>query len=120
MKDFKRVYVAGAEEGGWRAELKKTLRHWIKCMEQFATYEQLRGNYTPFWYNERAHVGFLAGGAWRANQQNFALEEFRTQKHKGKGKAAGRGDLLLKLDDTLLCCECKAVRARITATDSTR
>ena len=113
MKDFKKIFVAGAEDVGWREELKKTLQHWIKCMEQFASYEQLQGNYTPFWYNERAHVGFLAGGAWRANRQNFALEEFRTKKQHDDGESTGRGDLMLRLDDTLLCCECKAVRASL-------
>jgi len=113
MKDFKRVFVAESDDLLWRAELKKVLKTWIRCMDQFSTDEQLSGNYLPFWYNERAHVSFLAGAVWRSSRQAFAVEEFRTRKGKGETRHVGRGDLLMKLGDTLVCAECKAVRPNI-------
>jgi len=109
VQSFSRIYVHDTGEP-WRDELERVLRMWIRCMSRFAHDDQLTGKYLPFWYNERTHVSFLAGAAWRSGHGDFAIEEFRLKKRKKGGLRTGRGDLLIKLADTLVCCECKMTR----------
>ena len=102
MEDFEHCFVADSERG-WRAALVPLLEGWIGCLEQHVHDPVLGRHYTPFSYNERALVGFLAAAAWRGGF--LAMEEFRTR--KGRSRGYGRGDLVLKLGDTVVCLEAK-------------
>ena len=48
-------------------------------------------NDAPYWYNERANIGVLAGAAWRCGR--VALEEFQNEKGNKSKKWVGRADL---------------------------
>lgn len=50
----------------------------------------------PYYYNERATLGVLAGAVWLHNpKNNFVLEEYSTEKQSGKG----RQDIWFLIDD---------------------
>jgi hypothetical protein len=59
----------------------------------------------PFWYGERAHIGFFAGAIWRCG--GVALEEYIRARTRGVRK--GRCDLYVKLGRNSFECEAKRV-----------
>lgn len=68
------------------------LQEWKLAIEKFCRITD--GSEAPYWYNERANVGTLAGAAWRSGL--VALEEFQYIKgYKNKPKWLGRADLWL-------------------------
>lgn len=83
------------------------LRHWSCLFEEWFLvidrYCRITKDDTPYWYNERANIGILAGAAWRCGW--IALEEFQSEKtdmippEEGlsaeKVKWMGRADLYL-------------------------
>lgn len=71
------------------------LQEWKLAIEKFCRITE--GYEAPYWYNERANVGTLAGAAWRSGL--VALEEFHYIKgYKNKPKWLGRADLWLASD----------------------
>ncbi|PQJ67143.1 hypothetical protein [Photobacterium angustum] len=68
------------------------LLSWIECIQDYISVWD--GDDLPYWYNERANVGILAGAAWRSGM--IALEEFQTIKVADDGEdSKGRNDLYL-------------------------
>lgn len=66
------------------------LSNWITCIQDYI--DIWDGNDLPYWYNERANVGVLAGAAWKSGMT--ALEEFQTEKVANDGEnSKGRNDL---------------------------
>jgi len=62
----------------------------------------------PWWYNERATVGFLAGAIWKYG--GWVLEEFGADKfsdQKRKKSFSGRCDIAFGIDDQLYWGEAK-------------
>ena len=59
----------------------------------------------PWWYNERAILGFYISGLLR-NKNNFVLQEYSCKKGK-KGTEQGRADLLFKCNNDLYLTETK-------------
>ena len=57
--------------GHWNA----LLEEWILSIERFS---RVTEGDAPYWYNERANIGVLAGAAWRCGR--IALEEFQHEK----------------------------------------
>lgn len=57
--------------GHWDA----LLEEWLLCIERFS---RITEGDVPYWYNERANIGVLAGAAWRCGR--IALEEFQYEK----------------------------------------
>ena len=53
-----------------------TLEEWHLAIERYCRITEGADN--PYWYNERANIGILAGAAWRSGK--IALEEFQMQK----------------------------------------
>jgi hypothetical protein len=47
----------------------------------------------PWWYGERSSLGILGVAAWEAGA--VPLEEYSTEKGRGRGLWTGRGDLLI-------------------------
>ena len=64
----------------------KKLAHWNDIMEEWhlaiERYCRITKNDNPYWYNERANIGVLAGAAWRCGK--IALEEFQHSKAEVK------------------------------------
>jgi hypothetical protein len=110
VRDFEHIAVADSDQG-WRSSLVPLLEAWIESLKQYARDPVLGRHYTPFSYNERALVSFLAAAAWRSGF--LAMEEFRTR--KGRKRGFGRGDLVLKLGDTVLCLEAKKSGVNLSA-----
>jgi hypothetical protein len=52
-------------------------------------------NDAPWWYNERASVGLLAGAVW--SKKGWAFEEFAIGKGRTRSRRKGRGDLWFKV-----------------------
>lgn len=65
------------------------LEHWIDLNHELAAAWSWRD--CPWWYNERASVGTLAGAVWRSG--GLALEEYSSPKRYGRGAYQGRADL---------------------------
>ena len=59
----------------------------------------------PWWYNERAMLGFYISGLLR-NRNNFVLQEYCCKKGK-KATKKGRADLLFKYRNDLYLTEAK-------------
>lgn len=53
-----------------------TLEEWTLAIDRYCRVTE--GTDNPYWYNERANIGILAGAAWRSGK--IALEEFQTKK----------------------------------------
>ncbi len=74
----------------------KQLEHWIPMCKSWAFNIERYTRLTelgdaPYYYNERANVGLLAGAAWSCG--NIALEEFQSIKGTGNNERHGRIDL---------------------------
>ena len=82
-----------------RLRNRKGLNHWHSLLEEWMlTIERycriMDGGDAPYFYNERANVGLLAGAAWRCGW--VALEEFQSLKgYRNQKKTNGRIDLWL-------------------------
>jgi hypothetical protein len=67
---------------GYTVKNKKHLGHWEALMEEWMLcierYSRTSDGDVPYWHNERANVGVLAGAAWRCGR--IALEEFQYEK----------------------------------------
>jgi hypothetical protein len=68
---------------------------------------------SPYWYRERAHIGFLAAAIGRGG--GITLEEYGTKKNKqGRPKQDepkhGRCDLYIQFEQAEFQCEAKCVR----------
>lgn len=61
----------------------------------------------PYWYGERAHIGFLAAAVWQYS--GTALEEYRSNKTKERKSKLGRGDLHIRINKKI-AFECEAKR----------
>jgi hypothetical protein len=61
---------------------KAKLSHWNALAEEWLLaierYSRITDGDVPYWYNERANIGVLAGAAWRCGR--IALEEFQHDK----------------------------------------
>lgn len=80
------------------------LEEWILCTERYC--RVAAGEDAPFIYTERAHIGLLAGAAWRCGR--IALEEFQYKKgRRNKKKWNGRVDLYLASESTEEMIEAK-------------
>lgn len=51
------------------------MEEWILCIERYC---RVTEGDAPYWYNERANVGIVAGASWRCGW--IALEEFQSEK----------------------------------------
>jgi hypothetical protein len=63
----------------------------------------------PFFYNERASVGCLAGGVWRSNPANLVLEEYGSTKKTTQGDYRGRSDFWARVENKCIYLEAKQV-----------
>ena len=91
------------------------LRAWADVC---ADYQRIVGD-LPWYYHERAQIGFLAAAAWRLG--GVALEEWRTDKisHDGPSRN-GRGDLWVQLKSGAWHIEAKHVTVRLRGTPARR
>ena len=64
---------------------------WAKCVQEYVTVWD--GSDLPYWYNERANVSILAGGAWRSGFT--AIEEYQVEKIACEQPARGRNDIFI-------------------------
>jgi hypothetical protein len=86
----------------------KVLHAWFQVSAQYIRAVTPYEVDTPWWYNERASIGFLAAAIWRAG--GVALEEFATDKATSPGRRGkGRGDLYAVIDGCELYAEAKQV-----------
>ena len=87
---------------GYRIKGHRSLSHWEPLLEEWllATERYCRvmeGEDAPYFYNERANIGVLAGAAWRCGR--IALEEFQHLKgFRNHPKTKGRADLYIAWD----------------------
>lgn len=58
--------------------LRPLLKVWLELIREYCSANRWTDN--PWWYNERANIGLLAGAAWRAGNGWHSLEEFPTTK----------------------------------------
>ena len=67
------------DSAGWH----KLLRKWQDVMDDYVRHTED----VPYWYNERANVGFVAAAVWKLG--GVAIEEYSIDKqsHKAKGRA---------------------------------
>jgi hypothetical protein len=85
---------------------------WFEALDLYC--KRLYNEDNPWWYNERATVSTLAGAAWRTTGWG-ALEEFSTEKLRGKDKdrlvldhpSNGRCDLYIWNEKFLYVAEAK-------------
>lgn len=74
MRNYSGYRIKGKSRGA--------LKHWSCLLEEWVLavdrYCRITQDDTPYWYNERANVGILAGAAWRCGW--IALEEFQSYK----------------------------------------
>ena len=68
---------------GYKIINRKSMQHWASLLEEWLLVNErycrvMKGEDAPFIYNERAHVGLLAGAAWRCGR--ISLEEFQCKK----------------------------------------
>ena len=59
----------------------------------------------PWWYGERSSIGLFGLAAWEVGAT--PLEEYSTEKGKGKMRWTGRGDLLIQIADKYYIIEAK-------------
>jgi hypothetical protein len=84
---------------GYTIKGRKGLSHWAGRLEEWllAIERYCRvcdGDDAPYFYNERANIGVLAGACWRSGW--IVLEEFQSEKgYRNKPKVNGRVDLWL-------------------------
>ena len=86
-----------SKERGCHIKLKKydhfksLLEEWSLLIDRYCRISKVDA---PYWYNERANVGLIAGAAWRCGW--LSLEEFQIGKRRGRKKYSGRCDLWLQ------------------------
>ena len=86
--------------------LSPVLNEWIKCVNYYV--DLFNADDLPYWYNERANVGILAGAAWKAGF--VALEEYQTEKISSEGECIkGRNDIYISNADHHACIEAKVI-----------
>ncbi len=73
--------------------LKPVLENWCKTVVSWC--DRTGWENYPWWYGERSSVGLFALSAWQVG--TAPLEEYSTEKGKGKGRYTGRGDLLIPI-----------------------
>lgn len=96
--------------GGGIPGLGKLLEAWIAA--QRAYIKKMDQDDCPWWYNEVAVTGFLAGAAWRLN--GIALQEYRTSKGRlKKDRWMGRCDLYTYVGKDAFIFEAKHYRTNI-------
>lgn len=72
------------------------LEEWLLLIERYCRIS--KGEEAPYEYKERAHIGLLAGAAWRSGK--ISLEEFSIEKgYRNKPKWTGRADLYIGHED---------------------
>jgi hypothetical protein len=79
------------------------LKNWCKTIIRWC--EQMGWDDVPWWYGERSSLGLFALAAWVAGA--VPLEEYSTEKGKGRGRWPGRGDLLLQIKERDYIIEAK-------------
>lgn len=88
---------------GYSIKQRKGLSHWSGRLEEWLLAVErycrvCNGEDAPYFYNERANIGVLAGASWRSGW--IVLEEFQSEKgYRNKPKVNGRVDLWLS-DET--------------------
>ncbi len=96
---------------GYRIKNRTGLANWASLFEErILAHERycrvMGGNDAAYIYNERAHVGVLAGAAWRCGK--ISLEESQYEKgYKNKPKWLGRADLYIADENTEELIEAK-------------
>jgi len=85
-------------------KLRPLLENWRWLMDKIGTrwgdIHHGRDRDTPWWYNERSSVGFLAGAVWHSHgeavEEYLANKKYRTR--RGSRVRPGRGDLMFTLN----------------------
>lgn len=106
MLELKRTYV----NGGGIVGLSRLLNEWIEAQAAYTS--AMEQDDCPWWYNEIAVTGFLAGAAWRLG--GVALQEYRTSKGRlKKDRWMGRCDLYTYVGKDAFVFEIKHYRTNI-------
>ena len=84
-------------------EFGRILDYWCKIVVSWC--ERNGWEDVPWWYGERSSLGLFALAAWEAGAA--PLEEYSTEKGKGKGRWTGRGDLLIPVKEKDYIIEAK-------------
>ncbi len=61
----------------------------------------------PYYFNERANIGLLAGGIWRSDPGNLVLEEYGAPKKSDEGEYRGRFDFWCRAQGCSIYLEAK-------------
>jgi hypothetical protein len=61
----------------------------------------------PYYFNERANIGLLAGGIWRGDPGNLVLEEYGAPKKSDEGEYRGRFDFWCRAQGCSIYLEAK-------------
>jgi len=93
------------------AEWERILRSWHDVIDEYIRQVTARLGYSdvPWWFNERANVGILAGAIWRAGPGHVCLEEYSVERGTGDDRGPGRCDLWLQTPSTSWDLEAKAM-----------
>lgn len=83
--------------------LSPILDQWLRINRDYI--EEYDCEDSLYWYNERAIISSLAGAVWKCG--GFAMEEYSSEKGKGKNKKTGRIDLYLYFSDNEVISEAK-------------
>jgi len=87
---------------------------WTSAIERYA--KMWGEEDAAYYYNERANLSLLAGGAWISGW--IGLEEFGSQKKRGTKKSSGRIDLYLSDSKRDIVVEAKQKWMSAACTDS--
>ncbi|MGP8320861.1 MAG: hypothetical protein ACT6FE_00840 [Methanosarcinaceae archaeon] len=83
--------------------LSPILDQWLRINRDYI--EEYDCEDSLYWYNERANISALAGAVWKCG--GFAMEEYSSEKGKGKNKKSGRIDLYLYFSENEAISEAK-------------
>jgi hypothetical protein len=92
--------------GFWSGPLRDfvpIVKSWCKTVIKWCDLNTWEDN--PWWYGERSSLGLFATAAWVAGA--VPLEEYSTEKGKGRRHWLGRGDLLLQIKEKDYIIEAK-------------
>ena len=68
----------------------------------------------PYFFNERANIGLLAGGVWRSDPANLVLEEYGAPKKTDEGDYRGRFDFWCRAQGCSIYLEAKQTWGSLT------
>jgi hypothetical protein len=82
---------------------KPILENWCKIVVSWC--DRISWEDCPWWYGERASLGLFALAAWEFG--TAPIEEYSTEKGKGRARYTGRGDLLIPIGEKDYIIEAK-------------